>query len=138
MIMNLCGLGFLCCSAVEDWKTQQLDVARLGCFGIIAILLRLFYLKSNIYELFEAMIIGVLVLLIGKATREAIGYGDGVVIMIMGLFSGFRITIHTCMGAFFILSILSIGYFVKNGIAVEKRIPFVPCLLLGYIGGLLW
>lgn len=81
--------------------------------------------------------IGVIFLLIAKFTKEQIGYGDGWMVLILGIY----------LGIWELLQLLCVGFalcFVLScvGIACKKmtrrtRIPFYPFLLAGYIGVML-
>lgn len=72
-------------------------------------------------------------LLLSLGTREQIGYGDGLILLALGWMLG----VKTGM----LISLLGLGcsFLVSVGVLVSKRgnrntrLPFVPCLLVGYL-----
>lgn len=127
---------FLAWEALEDIRSQKLSVNTLGAFLIMGLGVKLIYYQVSFLEILVGMSAGVLVLLAGKVTEEAIGYGDGVVILIVGVYAGLRMTLYTMMLAFVIMMFFSIVILVRKGFHTNTRLPFVPCIFLGYIGGL--
>lgn len=130
-------LLFLIWEALEDIKSQKLSVNSLGAFLIMGLGIRLVYFQVSFWELFVGMWAGILVLLAAKVTEEAIGYGDGVVILIVGIYAGLKMTLYTMLLAFIIMMLFSMVILVRKGFRANMRLPFVPCILFGYIGGLI-
>ena len=78
---------------------------------------------------------GILFLWISKITNEAIGYGDSLAILILGIYLGIWGLLEVLMTAFFILGIIGLICVVikrkKKGLAF----PFYPFLTVGYLLG---
>lgn len=78
---------------------------------------------------------GILFLWISKITNEAIGYGDSLAILILGIYLGIWGLLEVLMTAFFILGIIGLTCVVikrkKKGLAF----PFYPFLTVGYLLG---
>ena len=73
---------------------------------------------------------GVLFLGVSRITDEAIGYGDSVVIIILGVFLGFWKLAETLAGAFLISGICAIVLVSTRRV---RTMPFLPFLTLGYL-----
>ena len=71
--------------------------------------------------------VGVLFLLVSK---EAIGYGDSVAIMILGGYLGFWKVVGVLAAAFFTSGVCSVILAFRGRV---KTMPFFPFLTLGYI-----
>lgn len=127
---------FLLCEAVEDIKTQKLDLLKLIIFGVLAIFLEVFYIKGGVMEILGGALLGVFTLVISKITREAIGYGDGVVMIIMGICCGLGRMLLTFSLATLVMAIIAGVFMIRKGVKLDLRIPFIPCLLIGYVGGI--
>ena len=72
--------------------------------------------------------------LIGMITREAIGYGDSLAILILGIYLGVWGLLEVLATSFFILGILALGCVTlrrKKSLAF----PFYPFLTVGYLFG---
>lgn len=137
---NIMGTGeimcilFLIAESVEDIKRKMLDVRGLIMWAVAAFALKLMS-GTGARELIISLIPGMVILFIGFISREGIGYGDGVVILICGIFCGIQRTLVGMMIAFLIVMIS--GLFA---LALRKpaggSIPFVPLILIGFLGGL--
>lgn len=128
---------FLLCEAVEDIRTQKLGVVKLILFGILAVVFEIFYIKADIVKVLLGSFMGIAALAAAWMTKEAIGYGDGVVMLIMGICCGLGRTLQTLILAIIVMIFVSMAIIVKRGVRFDFRIPFIPCLFIGYVGGLL-
>ena len=76
-----------------------------------------------------------IILGVSKVTKEGIGYGDSLLILIMGIYLGIWGLLEVLMTAFFILGIIGLICVVikrkKKGLAF----PFYPFLTVGYLLG---
>lgn len=87
--------------------------------------------KRTLTEVFGAMVIGGIILLIGRVTREAVGYGDGLLLCMMGFFYTAEQLWGICISAFFLAGMVSIFLVVVFHKKGSYKIPFVPFLLMG-------
>ena len=79
-------------------------------------------------------LIGMIFIGISKITREAIGYGDSLAILILGIYLGVWGLLEVLATSFFILGILALGCVTlrrKKSLAF----PFYPFLTVGYLFG---
>lgn len=136
MIIHILEIMFLTWESLEDLKCQKLSVYSLGLFMTLGFAVRIFYQKTSIREIIIGMTVGLIVILIAKLTGEAIGYGDGMVILITGIYSGMKMTVCTLFLAFLVMMAVAAVLIWRRGFHYNARLPFVPCILLGYIGGL--
>ena len=91
-------------------------------------------------ELLMGLLPGALVLGLAFLTREQIGYGDGLLLLTLGCCLGIESTLGILMGGLYISFVVSLFLLVLKRAGRNTRIPFVPCLFLGYmlvgIGGI--
>lgn len=83
-------------------------------------------------SLLLACVPGVISLIFSWITREVIGYGDGIVFVVMGTYMSFSQLVSIGMIAFGIAGMVSLILLVvykKNG---KEQIPFIPFLAVGY------
>ncbi len=137
MMVELFVGAFLLWESLEDIKTQTLEARILIGFGVLAVILEIFYVKANWTEVLAGAALGILALMMAWLSKESIGYGDGVVMLIMGICCGLNIMLETFLLAIMILAVVSMVMMIKKGVILNLRIPFIPCLFVGYIGGLL-
>lgn len=75
-----------------------------------------------------ALIPGVLILLLAKATREKIGFGDGWVLLILGNFLNIVEVWYILQTAVFLVMFFSLVLLCSKRAGKEYQIPFLPFL----------
>lgn len=75
---------------------------------------------------------GLLCLFLGKISQEGIGYGDGYLISIIGMYLGLWKTVGIVMIALFLIGILSVGLLLLQRANRKTQIPFIPALLMAF------
>lgn len=78
---------------------------------------------------------GIFLLAVGWATHQEVGYGDGVVLLIIGIYLGFSAGISIFLTALLFIAPVSLFYIACRKAGRKKKLPFIPFLLAGY---LLW
>lgn len=76
---------------------------------------------------------GALSLLLSFVTREQIGYGDGLMLLILGGCVGPERTLVIWILGLVTSFVVSVVLLTMRKAVKSTRLPFVPCLLLGYI-----
>ena len=127
-------LLFLGIGSWMDLRTRELSVSFLGLFGVLSISCNVFWNYQSAKSLFAGCTVGILFLVIGWMTRESIGYGDGLAILILGIFEGGKNIFWIVFGAFLLGGIYG-GYrmAVKKSKA-EDTFPFFPFLMFAALG----
>ncbi len=77
--------------------------------------------------------VGIVFLLISKVTCEGIGYGDSVVILILGIFLGGKELVEVLFFSFFILVVFAIAILCRKKMSRKYEMPFLPFLTAGYL-----
>lgn len=80
--------------------------------------------------------VGAVFLLISKITEESFGYGDSILIIIMGGFIGFWDILALLMAAFMMAAVFSLILLIRGRFRRKDSFPFVPFLTAAYIGGM--
>lgn len=124
---------FLSVCAVFDGLQRQIPLAVVWLGMLTAVCLRAngIMCEEGVTAALLSLIPGIGFFLLSFLTREKVGYGDGWVLLMIGLFSG----LFQCF------LILLIGLLLESTVAVillalrkiqrDKQIPFSPFLLLG-------
>ena len=115
------------------YKKVRLELSLVGL--ILGILFIIVDIWNGIfpYEKIGGIIFGIVCLILGKATNEAIGYGDGIILLMLGLFyKGKQMCIVMFWAFLFaiLVALLLVVLFRKNR---KYEIPFVPFLALGML-----
>ena len=139
---NIIMLAF--CS-VQDIREKEISLGKLQIYGFLILgifLSRFFIQKNSLFSLLEKVIFGLipglLFLFLAKASKEAVGYGDGIILLFIGISIGF----WQCLGVLFTallgIFLAAAMILILAGRKKNVRIPFLPFLLTGMAGGYFW
>lgn len=131
---KLCIGSLLGISTVIDIKTRKVSFKILAVYGMLGILNLVFFDRQCLYAAFGGALIGILVLGISKLTKGGIGMGDGLLMIVTGVFLGAWGNIELFLGSLFLAAIFSVLYLIVKRKDRKKEIPLVPFLFLSYLG----
>ncbi len=123
--------------SITDLKRRSVSIPISGIFAVVAILLHIY--KTTIWmDVLAAVSIGCGVLIVSLITKQAIGSGDGVALIVTGLYLGFYRNMQVFLWSM-------IGVFVTGVVLMlvtkkdwKSKIPYVPYLFLGEVVMLIW
>lgn len=129
--MLAAALILTCFCAIYDIRKKEIPLLPmiLGIiFALIAWIWRILTGKAELTELFSAVLPGIFLLVIGLCSKEKIGFGDGILLVMIGLMIGFPLClgvlciglIGSCLYALFLLVFRK----AKRG----DSFPFAPFL----------
>lgn len=122
------GLLFLALLTPEDIKERRISVGKLIAGTLLALICRKLTGHMNAAEIIGSLVPGIILLLMAVIFRESIGSGDGMAVMVLGLWiGGFCASIVVCL-AIMMAGVLAVVYLVRKR---RETIPFIPFLLLG-------
>lgn len=124
---------FLGISARTDIRTREVSVKFCILCGTIGIGVQMWLGRMEMIQLAAGAAVGMILLGIGFLSREAIGYGDGIAVAVLGIWLGFAENLQTVLLAF-VLSGVAGGILIltkrKSG---KDSIPFIPFLLAAHL-----
>lgn len=129
-------LLFLGVGSWFDIKSKELPVAFLQAFGIWGIVCNFMLRYQSFKEVLAGIGIGLLFLVIGKLTEEAIGYGDGYGIMILGVFLGWKMTAGIVCLALILSALYGVYRIILGKGSMKERMAFFPFMFLSAAGGI--
>ena len=136
MIIEILVGIFLLIGGIFDWKTLSMPgwLLVLGvCEGVVSAGYLWISNSYNWLEMLWALLPGGISLLLAFATREQLGYGDGLVLLVLGSCLGPEKVLWIWMLALLGSFAVSIVLLVMRKATKSTRLPFVPFLFLGYI-----
>ncbi|MDO4302965.1 MAG: hypothetical protein Q4D94_03530 [Bacillota bacterium] len=122
------GLLFLAVLTPDDIREKRISVGKLAAGMMSALIYRIIEGRINAALMVSALVPGVVLLLLAAVFRESIGSGDGLAVMVLGMWTnGLWALLVVCV------AIILTGVFAVIYLLGKKRetIPFVPFLLLG-------
>lgn len=138
MGMNFLTAIYLFWGMLQDVRTRTVSVLYLWSGTILGFVIVFFHGKENsltIAGLFFSLIPGMVFLLLGRSTREQVGYGDGWMLLILGMCLGSRIW-RLWQLALVLCVVFSAGMMLLKKLQRRSRIPFLPFLWISHL--LLW
>lgn len=130
-------LVFLGLGTYFDGKKKELPILFLRSFLLLSVLGNVLWRYQKPEEMCIGILPGILVLLAAFFTKEKIGYGDGWMILILGLFGGIAHTFFLVLLASFFGGLYGLWCFLGQRKSLDHRIAFCPFLLLARLGMML-
>lgn len=132
-------LGYLAVLSVFDWRERKVPLILLESGGICAVICVVYKMIQRPHDfrwLFLTALLGcvpgVFLLVTARFTGKA-GYGDGLALLHVGLFTNYKTsTFLLC------LSMLLMSFFSVGAVAVKKagrstKVPYLPFLTAAYV-----
>lgn len=131
-IINIIIFLYLSFSTYTDIKTNMISI-KVSSFSLVAILLSLLLCnRLQLLDILYSIIPCLIIFALSYLTRESIGYGDALLIGVIGIGLGFNKILLICTLAF-ILSAISAVFLIIKKKSGKATLPFVPFIFLSYI-----
>ena len=129
-------LVYIAALAVMDFKYRKLPLKTLLSGLFIAAAGCLCGREISPVLLATGGCMGIVFLLISRVSGESSGYGDSILILIIGIFLGFWNLMYLLLGAFSMAAVFSAVMMIKHRFNRKSSFPFVPFLAAAYLGGM--
>lgn len=129
-----CILGLL---AVVDFKKKQVSNVFLLIISAIVFVNYVIFRPITIISLIGGVVVGVVLLGISYVTRQKIGVGDGLLVMILGAYLGFEVIGFLLLYALTLSAIWSGLLLMIKKVNKHYTIAFIPFIFAGYVGVLI-
>lgn len=123
---------YLCILSIIDIKTRKLPIWLLAAGSTGSIIVRAYQADIPLTLVFAGGITGVVFIGISKMTREAIGYGDSLCIMNIGIYLGIWKLIGVLLLSFLLSALFAAMLLVYKRFNRKVGYPFIPFLLIAY------
>jgi leader peptidase (prepilin peptidase)/N-methyltransferase len=133
MRIELLSFFFLAICAVWDAVKKEIPLLVVWLGMVTAVILRAAgVIETQSFGVLGAVLLpGFLFWVISYVTREKVGYGDGWILLLIGLFIGAAKCMAVLMAALFAESVFLIIMMALQKIHRDNEVPFVPFLLVG-------
>ena len=129
-------LLFLMAHTVTDVKEKRIYVAVLALQALVGMAFQICGKQAGIITVLSCLP-GLLCLGIGRLSREKVGYGDGWMIFVGGLYLSPGQMMTQLLWASMAACIYTIWSLAVGKLTRKEEIPFAPFLLAGYLGGVM-
>lgn len=127
-------LALLVGCAICDWKWREIPLYLLIVMSIDVLILAIGCGGLSLGLRLGGAFIGVLFFIIGKCTKESIGYGDSWLMLLLGVYLGAMQLLQLLFIASVVAGVMSLFLLWKKRWKRTVAIPFVPFLVVGYLG----
>jgi leader peptidase (prepilin peptidase)/N-methyltransferase len=124
----------LAIAAVIDWKKQEVPIWLLVFMSTTTIVFIIFCNDVNGWHRLAGAMLGSFFFVISKFTKEAVGYGDSWLMLILGVHFGFFRALQLLFIASVLAALFAIVCLWKCKWKRSATLPFVPFLAIAYIG----
>lgn len=126
-------LLFLIITAFRDIQIKSISTYALWIGGVLSAGYQIFVGKMDFWLVLGGILTGVVFLFVSKITKEGMGYGDSILILILGIYLGFHQLIIVLSMAFFLLLCVSVPVLWSRKMSRKSTLPFLPFLTGGYL-----
>lgn len=127
-------LAFLGICSWHDWKKRSVPMWLLCIYSLVTVWLVLCVKELETGEILKGFAFGLLFFGISFFTKEAIGYGDSWIITILGCYMGIKSLLWVLFLASFCASFVSLFQLWKMQWKREYALPFVPFMMMAFVG----
>lgn len=133
-IVDLAMLLLLGAAGVMDWKKQEIPLWILILLSVVAGSSLLCGRNVILWERLAGIGLGAGFFGISKVTKEAIGYGDSWMILLLGIQKGIWQVLQILFVASLLAAVFALFYLWKRNWNKKATLPFLPFVVIGYVG----
>lgn len=131
-------VGLLAAGGIFDIKNKKVPMIVLGAGGIWSAAGLIFKavedgIPEALFFVLTAIIPGAVLVVLSFLTEKKIGYGDGIILMILGCMEGVKIAFLVCCTGLFLQSLFAVGLLIAKRADKQSCIPFIPFLFAARI-----
>ncbi|MDO5425805.1 MAG: prepilin peptidase [Eubacteriales bacterium] len=119
---------FLGICSIQDVRRREISRRILAVGSVAAVLMQVCTRKLEYWDFALGIAVGLALLGIAFATREALGYGDGLAVLAMGMFAGGCRALEILLLAFGMAALVSGGCLALKKAKRNDSLPFLPFL----------
>lgn len=119
--------------AILDWKTKKIPLGLVVIGMVSACGFQLISKELPFLLAAAGGAVGLVFLAVSKVTEEAFGYGDSMVIGVLGIYLGFWNLLSMLVLTFILAAMTAMFVLVKQKFHRKSVLPFVPFLTCSYI-----
>lgn len=133
MICSIVGCCYLLVLSVQDFRERMISGMLLAVGAAAAVGSQIIWNRYSVWECIGGLLIGLLFIGISRFTREGLGYGDSILITILGIYIGVWNLMYVLLIAFLLSAICAVLILIKFCFHRKKVLPFIPFLTVGYV-----
>lgn len=136
----MCGLAdwfvfiLLGISGVIDWKKREIPIWLLILMSVVVLIFGFSCKNVSVWYRLAGAFLGIVFFFISKITKESVGYADSWLFLLLGVHLGIFVVLQVLFAASLMAAIFAVFYLWKRNWKRSETLPFVPFLVIAYIG----
>ncbi|MDO5389785.1 MAG: prepilin peptidase [Eubacteriales bacterium] len=126
-------MSFLGINSWIDIRKKQISLLSVGFFMVVGIVYECVVLDKN-PAVFWGLLPGAVLLGVSKLSREALGMGDALLMLVLGIYLGLEAAFDVLLLALFLAAVWAGILILAKKKSRSYAFPFVPFLMIGYVG----
>lgn len=132
---QVCVLSFLGINSYLDMRKGEISLCATAVYMALSVPYLILCRERTVF-LLAGILPGLLLLCIGKVSGGALGFGDGLVVLVSGLYMGIWKIIEFVTIALLLAAVWAGALMIFRKKEKKSQFPFVPFLLAAYL--ILW
>lgn len=132
-VMWILTVAYLSICVITDIRKQRISTKVSLVFGTAGLFLIFIFIKDEIVFHLLGIVPGIVIMAMSAATRGAVGMGDGILFIVMGIYIGMDENVCILLTALFLCSIISIILLAAKQKGRKDRLPFAPFVMCAVI-----
>lgn len=124
---------FLAFSSIMDIWKRKVYLIPAAAAGLSGIIIHVVNRQMTWKSCGGGVVIGCVMLAAARISDEAIGYGDGAAVIVIGIWMGFYHTVEVLLTGLTMAAVFSAILLLSKRAGRKKSIPFIPFLFAAYI-----
>lgn len=124
---------YLCILSAIDIRIRRLPLWLLAAGGAAAVSIHIYQGEMPVILVLAGAGTGIVFLAVSRATEEGFGYGDSLLILVLGIYLGFWSLLGLLLIAFTLAAIYAAAIFIFHRLDRRTGYPFVPFLMAAYV-----
>lgn len=116
-----------------DYRQKKVYLWMLILFGGVGVVLQFLLRNISIAELAGGVCIGIACLFLSWLTKENIGFGDGAILMMTGVYLGFSENMMLFMTSLTLVGVTALILVVLKKKKGGDRMPWIPFIFVAYV-----
>ena len=133
MCSQVAVIGMLAICATEDLRKKQIHLNVVLAFGILGIVFHMLGQEQTIENIIFGMGVGGVLLLLSILTGGKIGIGDGVLLVVTGIYLGLEQNLMLFAGSLFICACYALLLLVLRRRKRNDTLAYAPFVLVSYV-----
>lgn len=121
----------------SDARKKTIPIYLLIIFSVVVVFAAVLCRTVSVQMQVAGALLGVLLLVVSKCSKEAIGYGDSWIMLLLGIQMGCYRAVGVLFSASLLASVLSLFFLWKRRWKRNTTLPFVPFLTISYLGAMI-